>query len=277
MTLSKNGQKRLLPHCNDLDAAGAGAPELHEAQRVQQHLVPAAAPRLPGWEVATAFLPARLLSGDYCDVFTRGPCRLVVALGDVCGKGLGPALVAAGLRAVVRSRLPRRVGNLAGLMREVNSYLLSSTPEDCLVTLFLAVVDRETGCLRYVNAGHPAALLLRAVGDGEPVRLTSTGPVLGVHAGADFVEGRADLRPDCLLAVFSDGLPEARSPDDRMFRQERVLKALQGTPAGPASRALKRLLREVHVFCGARGPADDLSVILLRRWGEQRGQCFREC
>jgi sigma-B regulation protein RsbU (phosphoserine phosphatase) len=267
MTQSMNGEHRLLPGTNYLDAAGVYAHELQEAQRVQQHLLPVAAPRLPGWEAATACLPARFLSGDYCDLFTAGPCGFVVALGDVCGKGLGPALVAAGLRALVRCWLPHRAKNLAGLMQDVNAYLLASTPEDTLVTLFLAVLEPERGHLRYVNGGHPAPLLLAAPCDAEPVRLTAGGPVLGVHAGLDFEEGQAHLGPGSLLAVFSDGLPEARDPEERMFRQERVLKALRASPAGPVSLTLRRLLREVKVFCGERGLADDVSVILLRRRG----------
>jgi sigma-B regulation protein RsbU (phosphoserine phosphatase) len=78
--------------------------ELEEARRVQQSLFPRETLCLSGWDVATAYRPARLLSGDFCDLFEAKPGRLAVALGDVCGKGLGPALIVAGLRALVRCR-----------------------------------------------------------------------------------------------------------------------------------------------------------------------------
>jgi sigma-B regulation protein RsbU (phosphoserine phosphatase) len=133
------------------------------------------------------------------------------------------------------------------------------------VSLFLAVLGPKGGRLRYVNGGHPAPLVLGGSAGGGPVRLTAGGPILGVCPRADFEEGRARLGPDSLLAVFSDGLTEAMDPGGRTFRQERVLKALRAGPAGPAALALGRLLREVEVFCGPRGPADDVSVILLRR------------
>jgi sigma-B regulation protein RsbU (phosphoserine phosphatase) len=190
-----------------------------------------------------------------------------LALGDVCGKGLGPALVAAGLRALVRSRLAQRGANLAGLVREVNAYLLASLPEDTFITLFLAVLEPAGGQLRYVNAGHPGPLVLAGTAGVDPVRLTAGGPMLGVCAGAEFQEGRARLEPDSLLAVFSDGLTEAMGPEGTIFRQDRVLKALRAGRGGPAALALAGLLREVEGFCGQRGPADDVSVILLRRLG----------
>jgi hypothetical protein len=99
MTLRSNGRPRSALNSSPAGAADGYPLELEEARRVQQHLLLSRAPPLPGWDVAAACRPARLLSGDYCDLFEAGAGRLALALGDVCGKGLGPALVAAGLRA----------------------------------------------------------------------------------------------------------------------------------------------------------------------------------
>jgi phosphoserine phosphatase RsbU/P len=99
---------------------------------------------------------------------------------------------------------------------------------------------------------------------GEPVRLTAGGPVLGVCPGADFEEGRARLDPGGLLAVFSDGLTEARDRGGGCSGRSGCWRRC-GRGAGPAALPLGRLLREVEGFCGGRGPADDVSVILLRR------------
>jgi hypothetical protein len=108
-----DGLPGLLPDSCRLDGAGGSSLEMEEARRVQQCLLPREAPRLGGWDVATAYRPARLLSGDFCDLFEAKPGQIAVALGDVCGKGLGPALIVAGLRALVRSRLAGRATNLA--------------------------------------------------------------------------------------------------------------------------------------------------------------------
>src|SRR5262249_32456380 len=133
--------------------------DLAAAWQVQQNLFPRELPSAPGWEFAALCRPARTVAGDYYDLFETAPGRIAVALGDVSGKGLGPALVMVGLRALVRCRLPRRGGNLAGLMEEINGYLLATTPEDMFVTLFLAFLDVRTGQLGFVNGGHPPPLV----------------------------------------------------------------------------------------------------------------------
>src|SRR5262249_39788973 len=104
--------------------------ELEEARKVQEQLLPRELPSIPGWDIAAACRPAWLVAGDYCDVVDLGNGQIAFALGDVSGKGLGPALVMAGLRALVRAQLPRQKTNLAALMSELNQYLLASTPDE---------------------------------------------------------------------------------------------------------------------------------------------------
>jgi serine phosphatase RsbU (regulator of sigma subunit) len=86
--------------------------DLEQARLVQQQLLPRKLPCLPGWDIAVAYLPARVVPGDYCDVIDLGGGLIAFALGDVSGKGLGPALVMAGLRALIHSRLPQQRTNL---------------------------------------------------------------------------------------------------------------------------------------------------------------------
>src|SRR5262249_62072222 len=132
-----------------------GLPEHRGAREAawtaQQNLFPRQLPAAPGWEFAAACRPARAVAGDYYDLFKAAPGRLAVALGDVAGKGLGPALVMAGLHALVRCRLSQMSDRLPALVEELNPYLLGSTPADLFVTLFLAVLDAPTGRLRYVH------------------------------------------------------------------------------------------------------------------------------
>src|SRR5215831_7641241 len=126
MTASSHERPDFLSHPDQHAAVNGYWHDLEEARRVQQRLFPRELPRLPGWDVAAAWWPARVVAGDYYDLFAVGPGHVAVALGDVAGKGLGPALVMAGLRAVVRSRLPDRAADLAGLLQELNDYLLAT-------------------------------------------------------------------------------------------------------------------------------------------------------
>ncbi len=235
------------------------------AMRVQQHLFPQRLPHLAGWDLAASCHPARTLAGDYHDVFNLGEGRVALALGDVSGKGLGPALVMAGLHALVRCCLPPRSNDLTGVMAQLNQYLEASTPDDMFVTLFLAVLETATGRLRYVNAGHPAPLVLSGNGETEVVRLRTGGPLLGVLPGASFDEGSCDLAPDSLLAVFSDGITEAESPVHGPFLEQRLIQHLQASWRAPAERMREDVLKSVLAFTGQPEPADDLSLILMRR------------
>lgn len=240
---------------------------LETARRVQQHLVPQELPRPAGWNVAAAWRPAQVVAGDYLDVFGLGADHLALALGDVAGKGLGPALVMAGLRAVVRSRLPYRTGDLAGLMGELNDYLIASTPDDLFVTLFLGVLDASTGQLRYVNAGHLPPLVVAGPPADEVRRLTEGGTVLGVSPGADFEEGQVELKPGSHLALFSDGITEAANRAGRMFHERRIVEALQDPLDESSARTVARLLEGLERFTEGKEQEDDVSLILLQRLG----------
>jgi serine phosphatase RsbU (regulator of sigma subunit) len=259
MLQTRNGFMSAAP-----DAADVLSRSLLEAQQVQQHLLPRELPRPDGWELAAAYRPARMVSGDYYDVFDAGPDRLALALGDVSGKGLGPALVMAGLRAALRSRLHDGAGSLAAVLCDLNAYLLGSTPDDMFVTLFVGVLEVGTGRLRYANAGHPPPLVLPPTA-GEPLRLDVGGPVLGVVADACFEEAQVVLRPGSLLALFSDGLIEASNEAGRRFHERRLCETLRAGCHASASRLLAGVLDAVEQFRGTAAVADDISVLLLCR------------
>jgi sigma-B regulation protein RsbU (phosphoserine phosphatase) len=248
---------------------GAGSPahELETARLVQQHLFPRELPRAPGWDWAGLCRPARAVAGDNYDLFEAAPGQVAVALGDVSGKGLGPALIMASLHALVRSRLPHRLADLTGLVAELDRYLRAGTPEAMFVTLFLGVLDVRTGRLRYVNAGHPAPFLFEGQG-GEARRLSVGGTVLGIVPGAAYDGGAAELRPGSLLTLFSDGLSEADSDSGERFGEARVGAVLRASGALPAAAVLGRLLEAVARFTGSAEPADDLSLVVIRRQSE---------
>jgi sigma-B regulation protein RsbU (phosphoserine phosphatase) len=238
--------------------------DLEAARRVQQHLFPRQLPHLRGWDLAAVCQPAGIVAGDYYDLFEVTPGHVAVALGDVAGKGLGPALVMAGLHAWIRSRLPHRAADIPGLVGDLNQYLLASTPDDLFVTLFLAVLDGDTGCLRYVNAGHPGPALLAGTGM-EADRLTAGGTVLGVVPGAGYEEGHAVLAPGSVLALFSDGLTEAANADGQQFGEHRVVEVLATARHEPAGVIVTRVREAVERFHGPADLADDLSLVVVHR------------
>jgi sigma-B regulation protein RsbU (phosphoserine phosphatase) len=251
----------------DLPCSGNGAlacprHDLEAARRVQQHLFPGEL-RLAGWDCAAVCRPARTVAGDYHDLFEAAPSRLAVALGDVSGKGLGPALVAAHLHALVRGRLPADGAALAPFVEDLNRRLLAVLPEGMFVTLLVAVLDLATGRAHYVNAGHPPAQLL--LPSGRAQEWSEGGIVLGVLPEAPYRVGQAHVPVGGLLALFSDGLTDAAGLRGQPFHARRVGKVLRRARPGPARTALARLLEAVDAFAAGTEQADDVSVLLVRR------------
>jgi sigma-B regulation protein RsbU (phosphoserine phosphatase) len=257
----------VIPHFSPTPGRnGAGSPfhELETARHVQQHLFPRDLPRVPGWDWAGLCRPARAVAGDYYDLFEAAPGQVAVALGDVSGKGLGPALIMASLHALIRSRLSHRLADLPGLLAELDRYLLAVTPDDMFVTLFLGVLDVRTGRLRYVNAGHPAPVLIAGQG-GEPHRLDVGGTILGILPGAGYEEGTAELGPESVLALFSDGVTESRNAERELFGEQRLVRVLRTAGMAPPTAVVGRLLDAVAEFTGPTEPADDISLVVVRR------------
>ncbi len=244
--------------------------ELETAQQVQQALFPTDLPRPAGWDFAAECRPARAVAGDYHDLFEPQPGRLTLALGDVAGKGLGPALVTAGLHALVRRRLPGRLDDLPGVMAEINDYLLPATPEDFFVSLVLAVLDLDSGQLTYVNAGHPAPIVVRERVD-LPLRLSPGGPVLGILPAARYEAGAMHLEPGCVLALFSDGIVDAANPCGGRFSQERLIGVLRDRDGAAAEVVLSRALESLDHFRGKAALGDDATLLIVRRFGERAG------
>jgi sigma-B regulation protein RsbU (phosphoserine phosphatase) len=237
---------------------------MESARLVQRKLFPQRLPSVPGWDFAGDCRPAQSVGGDYYDLFAVGPGRVALALGDVTGKGLGPALVMAHLHALVRGRLSGCPADLPRFAADLNEYLAEFLPSDFFVTLFVAVLETATGWLHYVNAGHPAPLLLDRTA-AAPVGLAEGGTPLGVLPGARYEAGQAQMGPGAVLTLFSDGLTEAYSPGGEMLRAWRVAEVLRGGRTRTADEILTALREEVESFTGRANPEDDLTLVVVRR------------
>lgn len=218
---------------------GGRQAELSLAQRVQRRLLPPQKMQCAGFTSECAFIPAGEVGGDLCDVFDNA-----FLLGDVAGKGTAAALLMANLQASVRGHR-ELFGEPSLLMDRVNRLFFESTAPEHYATMFFGVYDAAHCALRYVNCGHPAALLVRQSGEVE--KLPSTATVLGAFDSAGFDESRVDITAGDRLVVFSDGVSEA-DPDDESWIEAAVK---QGSPTSLAMAA-------------ARGGIDDITVLQIR-------------
>jgi serine phosphatase RsbU (regulator of sigma subunit) len=226
--------------------------ELGDAATVQRTLLPSSVPHLPGYEMAATAIPAGHVMGDLYDWYpTAAGLRLTVA--DVMGKGLGAALLAAGLRSSLRT-LPDR--DLLSAVGEAER-LLEADARDLgtFATLFHAEVDAASGVVHFVDAGHSLAYILRADDTWEHLRST------GMPLGMGFADGRAvdeaRLGDGDIFMVCSDGLLDVLDEGDPLGHVRRALR--DGGVDGAVAEAA-RLARE-------RSAPDDLTVLAIRRAG----------
>jgi phosphoserine phosphatase RsbU/P len=239
--------------------------ELDFARRIQLNLMPSRPIQPPGWEIAVAYRAARVVGGDFYDVFELpaipGSVGLVVA--DVTGKGLTGALMMAFTRAVFRSAAYNGSGPADALER-TNRVLVRDARTGLFVTALAAALDATRGTLTYASAGHEAPLLARA-GSAAIVELPAGGLMLGLGASVSAADRTIEFEPGDLLVVYTDGITDAVDDAGRRFGDERLRAVIAERRAGPASEAVAAILAAGDGFAGSAEQADDLTLLAIRR------------
>jgi sigma-B regulation protein RsbU (phosphoserine phosphatase) len=236
--------------------------ELEIARHVQQRLLPQHHQTLKTVTYGGRCLPAREVGGDYFDFLDLGPGRLGILLADVSGKGVAGALLTANLQASFRTQLDLGVRHPKALVTSVNKLFYESTPAEYFATAFFAEYRDQGRELRYINCGHPPAILLRAGGQAE--RLEPTALPLGIFGALKCAEKTVVLNPDDLVVVFSDGVLEASGDGEEEFGEGRLLETLRSAPAGGSvEKLLDHVVDAVSRFSpGAQ--SDDVTLVALR-------------
>jgi len=236
--------------------------DLRGAARIQHSLLPEETPELAGYELAANSRLCSAVGADYYDFVSDG-VDLLIALGDVAGKGLAAALLMASLRAAVRA-LWREPLPLGQIVKAINGNLRHAVPPNRYGTLILARLEIATGWLTWVNAGHEAALL--ALPDGGHTGLEATGTVLGVFDDTEWREERVKLPAGGALVLLSDGVVEASRASASDLGPERLATIVRTAGAtAHASTILKALQMAVEAGLGGERPADDHTFVVLRR------------
>jgi len=236
--------------------------DLEIARGIQQSMLPRGTYGAPGVNAAGVTRPANTVGGDFYDILPRPDGRVVVALGDVAGKGSPAALLMALLLAMMRTLVDEGLEG-APLLERLNVQIVRHSPPSRFITLFYALFDPATGRLSYVNAGHTPGLVCRPDGSGE--RLLGGGVALGMFEGSTYEAHEVTLKPGEQLVLYSDGITEAESPAGQPFDEsglEAVLRQTAGAdPAAIGAAVLERVARHVQ----DNRFADDLTILVARR------------
>ncbi len=241
--------------------------ELQLAMEIQQRFQPTAPPVVPGYEFQGISFPCYEIGGDYYDFIQREDGRLVIALGDVSGKGTAAALLMSSLHASIHAQTGSH-DSLVETISAVNRYLADNIPSNRFVTLFYAELDPESGALSFLNAGHNPPLIVHAAGTVE--QLASGGLPLGIKANAEYREGRTTLQRGDVLVIYSDGVTEAASPSGEEFGPTRLYEVVSRNVDSSAAGIRDRIESALTKFSQGTQAADDITLVIVKRQAETR-------
>jgi phosphoserine phosphatase RsbU/P len=262
--------------------------ELAIAQEVQAQLFPKEIVQLESLEVHGFCRPARTVSGDYYDFLSLNSDKMILAVGDISGKGISAALLMATIHSAVRAysiegirllREPAAVGAAAGsgmmlaseiksaevspssLLVLLNQQLIESTPEAKYATLFLGIYDGATRRLTYSNGGHLPPILISE--DGSSRQLSCGGTVVGLLDHAKYPETTVQFHGGDLLVAYSDGVTEPEN-DYGEFGEERLIQLVRENRHLPLVRITEIVTAAVDDWIGDKEQPDDITLVLAR-------------
>ncbi len=236
--------------------------ELDQAAEIQRQFLPAQAPSVPGFDLAGYNAPCYGVGGDYYDFVAYPDGSVLLALGDVAGKGMSAALLMVNLQARVQM-LAEHPATPAEMVGALNRALHTVCPSNRFVTFFVALMSAENGLVSFCNAGHNPPFLIRAGGEWEA--LDAGGPVLGILPKMVFRGETAVLGPGDSLVVYSDGVTEATNPAGEEFGEERLQQILIRNRHLSANELIEEINRELTAFVGGAPTADDVTIVVARR------------
>lgn len=238
--------------------------QLAAAAKIQSDLLPARMPDLSGWEFAARLDPALETSGDFYDVITLPNNHWGLVIADVSDKGMGAALFMALSSTLIRTYAKQYPTLPALSISTVNERILSDSRSGMFVTAFYAVLEPNTGRLRYVNAGHnPPILISNQKGKGVD-RLQSTGMALGVMGEMIWKQKVTRMLPGDLLVMYTDGVTDAQDPHGQFYGEQRLLQVVRRCNC-PAQETLEIILEDLDRFTRGTPQADDVTLLVVRR------------
>src|SRR5829696_969551 len=247
--------------------------ELRVARLIQQTLLPKHVPDLPGYQLAAYYQPAREVGGDFYDFLEFDNGQLGLVVGDVTDKGVPAAIVMATTRTMLRASA-QRLDSPGEVLKRVNDVIVRDIPPNMFITCLYAILNLESGLLRYANAGHDLPYRRRSRrrsssksnnGGGGAEELRARGMPLGLLPGMSYEEKEIVLDRGDSVLFYSDGLVEAHDPEREMFGFPR-LQGLVGAHRSDGPAMVNFLLSELTRFTGEEWEQeDDITLVTLDR------------
>lgn len=238
--------------------------ELNVGRDIQLSMVPDTFPAFPDrdeFDIHGLLKPAREIGGDFYDYFFVERNKLCICVGDVSGKGVPAALFMAVAKTMIKSTSADD-HSPASIITRVNDEISQDNPSCMFITLFLGILDTETGELQYTNGGHPYPYLKHA--DGSVSTLEHLhGPVVGAMDGMAYGEDTVKLAKGDQLLIFTDGITEAMDLSDQLYGEQRVIDLFESEAKGSPESLVASSLASVESFAGEAEQADDITILAI--------------
>ncbi len=236
--------------------------ELSAAGVIQRQLLPKVPPRLPGFDISGRCEPATFAGGDYFDFFPMRSNRLGIAVADVAGHGVGPALMMSETRAILRTLAPI-TNNVGDILTRANRVLAADLVGSAFVSVFLACLDWEQKTFEFGSAGHPGFVLDES---GKIKRLLKTAnPPLGVQPKLTYASSPAiPLERHEALFVYTDGIVECVDSSGTPWGKKHLFETVRETYEHNASQVIAKIFAAAERFCDRTSPDDDMTAILIK-------------
>lgn len=238
--------------------------EITVARDVQMGTLPKEMPVVDGYGFAGAFSPTDQTGGDLYDLVSLADDRIFLLMGDATGHGIGPALSATQVRAMLRVAL-RLGASLDDVFLNVNDQLVEDLPDDRFVTAFFGMLDAENHTVQFHSAGQGPIMHYHAADRSYDWHEPSTFP-LGYMPQNNLGDAVSiKLAPGDILGLISDGIYEYENEVGLQFGQKGVASVIDAMPDGTAEELVPAIMQATRLHGGTAPQADDITIVLVRR------------
>jgi sigma-B regulation protein RsbU (phosphoserine phosphatase) len=243
--------------------------ELSVATQIQADMLPRvfpAFPTRPEFDIYATMNPAKEVGGDFYDFFLVDEKHLAVVIADVSGKGVPAALFMVIAKTLIKNRMQMGEEPAKALMN-VNEQLCEGNDAELFVTVWLALIDIETGHVIEANAGHEYPALKRRGGEFELIK-TKHSPAVATIEGIRFKQAEFDLNPGDFIYVYTDGVTEATNSNEELFGEERLTRALNNNKEALPGELLPAVRRDIDEFVAEAPQFDDITMLGFLYYGK---------
>lgn len=236
--------------------------QLSLARDVQMHLLPQAAPRVPGYDIAGVCIPTEEIGGDYYDFLPLPHGKLGLVVADVSGHGIAAALAMSAFRVLLRTHAQGKL-SLEKIARAINQELPESTGGRHFITMVYGVLDPGKDALTLVSCGHPSPCLLHQ--DSTCDFVSINGPAFGIYQNVSYQPAQVALSQDDILLMYTDGVVEIENQAGEAFGMARLAKLVRDNRDLNAADLIQRVIDATRAFSGSELYLDDFTLVIAKR------------